>query len=206
MNTYDATPVEKTERIGKLVAYLYAKLPEIEAARAELITESYKQTEGQPIVMRRALAFAHILENIPIIIRPDELIVGSSTIAPRGCQTYPEFSYKWLESEFDTVAARKADPFYIAEQTKRELLEADAYWEGKTTSELATSLMTEETKKAIEHNIFTPGNYFYNGVGHVTVQYDKILAIGYRGLIEEIQAELDKCSPATKIIAPRASS
>ena len=84
MNTYDATPVEKTERIGKLVAYLYAKLPEIEAARAELITESYKQTEGQPIVMRRALAFAHILENIPIIIRPDELIVGSSTIAPRG--------------------------------------------------------------------------------------------------------------------------
>ena len=32
-------------------------------------------------------------------------------------------------------------------------------------------------KKAIEHNIFTPGNYFYNGVGHVTVQYDKVLAM-----------------------------
>ena len=30
MNTYDATPVEKTERIGKLVAHLYAKLPEID--------------------------------------------------------------------------------------------------------------------------------------------------------------------------------
>ena len=195
MAKYYTEEIPKTERIPKLVAHLYAKMPEIESARAKLITESYKATEDRPIVMRRALAFAHILDNIPIIIREDELVVGSSTIAPRGCQTYPEFSYQWLEAEFDTVATRKADPFCIAEQTKKDLLEADAYWKGKTTSELATALMTEETKKAMEHNIFTPGNYFYNGVGHVTVQYDKVLAIGYRGLIQEMEAELDKCSP-----------
>ncbi len=195
MAKYYIQEIPRTERIPKLVAHLYAKMPEIESARAKLITESYKTTEDKPIVMRRALAFAHILDNIPIIIREGELVVGSTTIAPRGCQTYPEFSYKWLEAEFETVATRKADPFYIADETKKELLEADAYWEGKTTSELATSLMTEETKKAIEHNIFTPGNYFYNGVGHVTVQYDKILAIGYRGLIDEMQEELDRCNP-----------
>lgn len=195
MAKYYTREIPRTDRIPRLVAHLYAKMPEIESARAKLITESYKATEDKPIVMRRALAFAHILDNIPIIIRDGELVVGSSTIAPRGCQTYPEFSYKWLEAEFDTVATRKADPFYIAEQTKKELLAADAYWEGKTTSELATALMTEETKKAIEHNIFTPGNYFYNGVGHVTVQYDKVLAMGYRGLIDEMQAELRKCSP-----------
>ena len=40
------------------------------------------------MVIRRAKAFAHILENIPIVIRDLELIVGSTTIAPRGCQTY----------------------------------------------------------------------------------------------------------------------
>ena len=166
MAKYFTEEIPKTDRIPGLVKHLYAKMPEIESARARLITESYKATEDKPVIMRRALAFAHILDHIPIIIRDGELVVGSTTIAPRGCQTYPEFSYKWLEAEFDTVETRKADPFYIAEQTKRELLEADAYWEGKTTSELATSLMTEETKKAIEHNIFTPGNYFYNGVGH----------------------------------------
>ena len=195
MAKYYTEEIPKTERIPRLVAHLYAKMPEIESARARLITESYKATEDKPIVMRRALAFEHILDNIPIIIREDELVVGSSTIAPRGCQTYPEVSYKWLEAEFETVATRKADPFYIAEQTKKELLAADAYWEGKTTSELATALMTEETKKAMEHNIFTPGNYFYNGVGHVTVQYEKVLAIGYRGLIQEMQGELDRCNP-----------
>ncbi len=195
MAKYYTQEIPKTERIPKLVAHLYAKMPEIESARARLITESYKATEDKPVIMRRALAFAHILDNIPIIIREDELVVGSTTIAPRGCQTYPEFSYKWLEAEFETVAERKADPFYIAEETKRELLAADAYWEGKTTSDLATALMTEETRKAIEHNIFTPGNYFYNGVGHVTVQYDKVLAMGYRGITHEIQEELDRCNP-----------
>ena len=168
-------------------------MPVIESARAKLITESYKATEGQPTITRRAEAFAHILRNIPIIIRDNELIVGSSTIAPRGCQTFPEFSYQWLEDELDTVETRSADPFYIAEETKQELREVHKYWKGKTSSELATSYMAPEAIRAIEHNIFTPGNYFYNGVGHVTVKYEEVLAIGYKGIIDKAQAELDRC-------------
>ncbi len=189
---YDSTEIPKSDRIPKLVENLYAKMPEIESARAILITESYRQKENEPMVIRRAKAFAHILENIPIVIRDLELIVGSTTIAPRGCQTYPEFSYEWLEAEFDTVETRSADPFYISEKTKQELKEANAYWKGKTTSELATSYMEPETLLAMEHNIFTPGNYFYNGVGHVTVKYGEVLAIGFSGIKAKAQAELDK--------------
>ena len=97
MADYYTQEIPRTDRIPRLVAHLYAKMPEIESARARLITESYKATEDKPVIMRRAMAFAHILDNIPIIIREGELIVGSTTIAPRGCQTYPEFSYKWLD-------------------------------------------------------------------------------------------------------------
>lgn len=192
--TYDKTDMPKSERISKLIDDLYAKLPEIEAARAVLITESYKQTESEPMIVRRAKAFQHILLNIPIIIRNMELIVGSTTIAPRGCQTYPEFSYEWLEAEFDTVDGRAADPFYISDKTKAELKEANAYWKGKTTSELATAYMEPETLLAMEHNLFTPGNYFYNGVGHVTVKYGEVLAIGFSGIREKAEAELAKMS------------
>ena len=188
--TYNSTDIPKTDRIPKLVEHLYAKLPEIESARAVLITESYRQTEIEPMVIRRAKAFQHILENIPIIIRDLELIVGSTTIAPRGCQTYPEFSYEWLEAEFDTVETRSADPFYISEQTKRELKEANAYWKGRTTSELATAYMEPETLTAMEHNMFTPGNYFYNGVGHVTVKYEEVLAIGFSGIRQKAEAQM----------------
>ena len=188
-------PIEKSPRIQKLIDALYEKMPQIEADRAVLLTESYKATEGEPIITRRAKAFAHILEHIPITIRENELIVGSATKAPRGCQVFPEYSFEWLESEFDTVATRVADPFYISEETKKTLSEVYKYWRGRTTSELATSYMSDEAKLAIDHGMFTPGNYFYNGIGHVTVNYPKVLAIGYRGIIAEAQAELDAIKP-----------
>lgn len=198
MNNFDSTPVEKSERIGRLVKHLFHKMPEIEAARAELITESYKASEGLPETMRKALAFDHILENLPIIIRPEELIVGSTTIAPRGCQTYPEFSYEWLEAEFDTVEHRSADPFYISEETKKRLKAVNPYWKGKTTSELARSYMAPETLRAMEHNVFTPGNYYYNGVGHVNVHYDRVINEGLRGIMAQTTSALLKlkvCDP-----------
>lgn len=193
MKKFHTTDIPKTARITRLVDHLYEKMPVIESARAKLITESYRETEGEPVITRRAKAFAHILRNIPIIIRDEELIVGSSTLAPRGCQTFPEFSYQWLEDELDTVETRSADPFFIEEKTKAELREIHKYWKGKTTSELATAYMAPEAIKAIEHNIFTPGNYFYNGVGHVTVKYEEVLAVGYEGIIEKARQELSKC-------------
>lgn len=190
---YHGEDISKTERITKLVNDLYDKMPEIESARARLLTEAYMNTENEPIISRRAKAFMHILKHIPIVIRDEELIVGSTTIAPRGCQTYPEFSYEWLEGEFGTVATRAADPFYISDETKEELKQVHKYWKGKTTSELAAYYMAPEAVTAIDHNIFTPGNYFYNGVGHVSVNYEKVLSIGYEGIIQEVKEELGKC-------------
>ncbi len=194
MSTFYNGYIQKTERISRLVDHLFEKMPEIEADRAVLLTESYRATEAEPMIMRRAKAFDHICRNIPIIIRPEELIVGSATQAPRGCQVFPEYSFEWLESEFDTIATREADPFYISEETKKTLHEVYKYWKGKTTSELATEYMAPETLRAIEHNMFTPGNYFYNGVGHITVKYGEVLAIGYEGIIRKAAEELASIS------------
>ena len=183
--------LEKSVRIDKLIEDLYANMPEIESARGKLITESYQATEDLPIIRRRSAAFAHILKNIPIVIRDGELIVGSATVAPRGCQVFPEYSYEWLEAEFDTVSTRAADPFYISEKTKADLRAVYPYWKGKTTSDLAKSNMAVEAYDAfVKHGIFTPGNYFYNGIGHVNVNYEKVLKIGYRGIIDEAKAAL----------------
>ena len=187
--------LEKSARIDKLIDDLYANMPEIESARGKLITESYQATEDLPIIRRRSAAFAHILKNIPIVIRDGELIVGSATVAPRGCQVFPEYSYEWLLSELDTVSTRQADPFYISEKTKAELREIFPWWKGKTTSDLAKANMAPEAYEAFtEHAIFTPGNYFYNGIGHVCVDYAKVMKIGYRGIIAEAEGALAKLS------------
>ena len=183
--------IEKSPRIARLIHDLYANMPEIEADRAELVTESYKQTEHLPIIKRRSAAFRHILENIPIVIREGELIVGSSSIAPRGCQTFPEFSYEWLPPEYETIATREADPFYISPDTIRRLEAVHPYWKGKTVSDLAAANMDPEVLDVfMNHGIFTVGNYFFNGVGHVNVNYEKVINCGLETYIEECKAQL----------------
>ena len=191
MKFYDGE-IKKSPRIDRLVEHLYAKMPEIEADRAEIITAAYQETENEPIIYRRAYAFKKICEELPIIIRPEELIVGSNSQAPRGCQMFPEYSFAWVEEEYDTFATRSADPFYISDDTKKRLHKAYQYWGGKTTSELATAYMAPETKVAMEHNIFTPGNYFYNGIGHFTVKYEEVLEIGFEGIRGKAENELKK--------------
>ena len=198
--------IEKSSRIQGLIDTLYEKMPEIEAARGRLVTESYKMTEELPIIKRRSHAFAHILKNIPIVIRDNELIVGSATVAPRSCQVFPEYSYEWLLSELDTVSTRQADPFYISEETKKELREIYPWWKGKTTSDLARANMSREAYEAfVEHSIFTPGNYFYNGIGHVCVDYGKVLKNGYRGIIAEAEGALSKLDVADSDYASRSN-
>ncbi|MBR6736756.1 MAG: glycyl radical protein [Clostridia bacterium] len=186
--------IEKSARIDKLIDGLYsAGMPEIEPHRALLITESYKQTESLPIYNRRSAAFSHILKNIPIVIRPNELVVGSATIKPRACQVFPEFSFEWLESEFETISTRSADQFYISDENKKALSQAFKYWKGRTTSDLAKENMTKEAYEAfVTHAVYTPGNYFYNGIGHISVNYGKVLKIGYKGIIEETKNAISK--------------
>lgn len=194
MAQYYNKEIPKSPRIDLLKKSLFANKPRIEADRAVLLTESYKATEELPIIERRAKAFSHILHNLPVTIRENELVVGSNTVMPRSCQTFPEYSFQWLEDEFETISERAADPFEISEETKQKLRDAYKYWGGKTTSELASSYMCDEAALAIEHNIFTVGNYYYNGVGHVTVDYGKVLKMGYNGIKAEAQKALsDLC-------------
>jgi len=49
----------------------------LDLERARLVTASYRQTENEPMLLRRAKALAHVLENMTVYIRPDEMIVGN---------------------------------------------------------------------------------------------------------------------------------
>ena len=70
-------------RIQKLKNNLFENKREISIERALLYTESYKKTEGEKTIIRRAKATAHILDNVEISIRDEELIIGNRTIKPR---------------------------------------------------------------------------------------------------------------------------
>src|SRR5215472_1738730 len=50
--------------------------PRVSLDRAVLFTESFRETEGQPLVLRWAKALKHFAEKAPVMIFDDELIVG----------------------------------------------------------------------------------------------------------------------------------
>lgn len=183
---------EPTERVKRLKKAIVDATPYVESERAVLVTESYKETEGLSPIMRRAKAAEKIFNNLPVTIHDDELVVGAITKNLRSTEICPEFSYDWVEKEFDTMGSRIADPFQIPKETASELAEAFKYWEGKTTSALADSYMSQETKDCIAGGVFTVGNYFYGGVGHVCVDYGKVMEIGFTGIIKEVIEAMER--------------
>jgi formate C-acetyltransferase len=188
-----------TPRVEAIRERFISITPEICVERAQLITESYKETEDQPILIRRARALEKILAGMTIFIQPDEVIVGNQCTKARSAPVYPEFSCKWLEDELDRLEKRSGDVFLISEAKKAVLREVFPYWNGKTTNELATALMPHEAKEAQKYGVFTVGNYYFNGVGHISVDYAKVLAKGLDGIIAEAEAALaalDMANPA----------
>ncbi|GAH38864.1 unnamed protein product, partial [marine sediment metagenome] len=57
---------------------MYRSGVKLNVERNRLLTESYKATEGEPMVLRRAKALSHILRNMSIFIVPNSRIVGHS--------------------------------------------------------------------------------------------------------------------------------
>jgi formate C-acetyltransferase len=71
-----------------------------------------------------------------------------------------------VEAELDRLEKRSGDVFLISEEKKAILRGLFPYWEGKTTNERAAALM-HKTQDAQVAGVFTVGNYFFNGVGHI---------------------------------------
>ena len=54
------------DRVMRLKARTIATVPEIDLEGARLLTEGFMETEGEPIITRRAKAFMNICKKIPI--------------------------------------------------------------------------------------------------------------------------------------------
>ena len=178
-----------TPRIERKLKRFFEQQPEICVERALLVTKAYQETEGRPVYRRRAHALATILDNMTIFIGDDELIVGNQCSTPRSAPIYPEFSCKWLIPELDGLSHRHSDRFLISEEKKAALRAIFPYWEGKTNSEIAARLMPPECIEAMDLGVYTFGNYFFNGVGHISVAYWKVLEKGLDGIIADAEAE-----------------
>ena len=69
------------EEIGK---GMYRPGIKLDLQRSRLLTQSYKETEGEPMVIRRAKGLERILTGMDLYIQDWERIVGNNVPTPQG--------------------------------------------------------------------------------------------------------------------------
>ncbi|WP_037372217.1 (2S)-3-sulfopropanediol dehydratase [Anaerovorax odorimutans] len=166
---------------------------DVDVERLRLVTEAYKKHEGCTTKLRCAYAFENILNNVNLEIYDEDIILGEIAAPAKASPIYPEFSVNWIIDEVQhfPFEERAHDQFYIRnDEDRKEIVELCKYWVGKTVDDLINSRLEEDQLKGSEvgKKIFQTNLYHYAGVGHLVLDYEKLMRVGFNGLIEEAKA------------------
>jgi formate C-acetyltransferase len=190
--TNQSNTIQRSERVARLREGVLG-VPAVCVERGCLITESYKQTEAEIPVMRRAKAIAHILANMSIYIRDGELIVGNSTSKIRGGTLIPEVQWKWMLDEIDTLQTREWDrTLPLSEEEKAKMRGFLSYWDGKALNDMWLTRVPEESLK-VHAGFLYQSHTATNGTvhfAHSNVDYEKVLELGLNGHKAQIEEKI----------------
>ncbi len=167
--------------------------------RQQLAMESWKETEGEDIEIRRAKMLAKILASVPIDILDFDLIVGristgllAATTAIDICGDYiPDLWEDDANLEL-TLTAKGA----LSAEDRQILRECTKYFAGKTAPDHIQSawhnLVGTWSDDCVEAKLKDPAP----AVGFVpgasgSLMWDRALAKGMRGFIDEAQGHID---------------
>ena len=178
------------DRIGHLQASMNARTPTICPERAEMITDSFKRSEGEPIVIRRAKAFADILNKMTVYIEPNSLILGNQASSNFAAPVFPEYSYDWVIEELDEFEHRSGDYFNITEDTKERLRKLESYWIGKTHKDEVLRNLSSKCQTARDMRVLHFGGISMSGDGHIIPNHEFVLEVGFRGIVDIAREKL----------------
>ena len=172
--------------------------PSLCVERAVCFTRSHRETGGEPLILRQAKAFQKACEEIPVILFPGELLVGTPGQERRPGCINPEVSWRWVEEELDRFEVREQDPYRISPQQKEVLREEIfPYWRGQSLEEAYLSRLPAETARvAVDTGIVDNDSKWRAYVGEITPDYeDVIFKQGFAGIREEAEAYLGEIEP-----------
>jgi pyruvate formate-lyase/glycerol dehydratase family glycyl radical enzyme len=183
------------ERINQLKKESLEAVQEVCVERARFLTEAYKATEREPMILRRAKALRNVLENMSVYIRPGGLIVGNQASKLRAASIFPEYTVGWIMDEVDELARRPGDRFSVSPEVCEELLEICRWWEHRTVHERCLSILPDEVKQAYDTGVLSARGNMTSGDGHIILDFPKVLKVGIGGIIkqaEEVLGSLDR--------------
>ena len=187
-----------TDRMRTFREEVLDEKPYVDAERAVLATEAYREHRNQPRVMMRALMLQRILEKMSIFIEERTLIVGNQASKNRNAPVFPEYTMEFVLRELDLFEKRDGDVFFITEETKDQLRSIAPFWENNNLRARGEALLPEEVSVFMETGVFGMEGKLNAGDAHLAVNYDRVLREGLRGYeerVNKLRAALDLTDP-----------
>jgi pyruvate formate-lyase/glycerol dehydratase family glycyl radical enzyme len=206
-----------TDRVQRMYESIRAYgPPRVTLDRAVLFTESFKETENQPLVLRWAKALKHFSEKVPVTIFPDELIVGRpNNWLGRWGIVYPELDGEIMPSGVEMFRKNKGQPGEVAvtEEDAKVINEVlTPYWTGKDyATDYVKSLPPEtrfmlygpDPKNTVLMTVVVFASSPMRHSQNWTPDFSKILTRGVKGICEEAQAKLAALSQPRDLVYKR---
>ena len=154
-------------------------------------TKVLKETLGEPMIIRQAKALKFTLENLPIIIRPDEVIVGTFDEQIPVAIPRLEASGFRIMKELETLSSRDLNPINVKNEDINILREQIAPFYKNFNietyaKELAPNSVFETSYSGCAYIATEIG-----GIAHVVVDYPRLLSMGLKKYIELSDEKVD---------------
>lgn len=169
--------------------------------RAWLVTQSYKETEGMPIFLRRAAAFEKVMTEIPIYLDEGQLLAGDFASRPMCAEIFPEMTIGWIKEYMDNgdYDNQPDEGWYTFEHNRKEQInEICDYWMKNAAKESFYRYLGDDVVNNLyEENeagawIYAASTEAQTEKGWNIPDYDRVIRRGFKGLIEDVDAELEK--------------
>jgi pyruvate formate-lyase/glycerol dehydratase family glycyl radical enzyme len=185
--------------------------------KSRLLTESFRNTEGQPQIIRRARALAHVLDNITIFLEEPQLIAGNAASKFMGLEI-DFYAGLWPEEELDGL---RDCGFEFSDQEQAEVLGMNEYWRSKNPIRVMGEQLDEHMWSFMQTGMVLPpwksredgpgGGYAESGLGLgpgfqlMTVDFERVLNHGLASIIDEAERALAGIHPDDESQAAKAA-
>ncbi|MFX0058048.1 MAG: pyruvate formate lyase family protein [Candidatus Heimdallarchaeota archaeon] len=176
--------------VGKLLSELVHDTPHLSLKVPLSYTKALKESSGKPMIIRQAEGLKLTIESLPLIIRPDEIIVGTfDNEIPVAIPRLEASGFRILK-ELDILPNRSVNPINIKEVDKKILREEIApFYDNFKVDTHAREIAPEE----VFETSFSGCAYVateIGGIAHAVIDYPRLLSMGLKKYIDLSEKEL----------------
>lgn len=176
---------------------MYRPEIKLDLQRSRLMTESYQETEGEPMGLRRAKALEKILTHMDLYIQDWERIVGNNVSTPNGLYFGIDMNWRSVKR----IVEEEEGKTLLDEAGRKELAEMVNYWKGKCMSDIQQNTFSGEILNSWD--LAKGGAAFWSHWSELGIpNYEKIFKVGLKGIIQEAEdrlVEIDQTVPVDYI-------